>query len=177
MSGKRKLDCTIIILFMLYIAACCLSGCMTTNKATAYLKDKGKLAEVCAKEYPVQSSTVYLPGDTVTEVIEVPGDTLLHFDTIWRNQYGIRVDTIVKRCPPSRIITKTVVDTITVTKESTARLDSALQQAGKYKAAAEKWKARADKRQRVNLWLIIVTCVLVGYTFRWSIVKIIKRLL
>lgn len=168
---------TIAIIFLLYVAACCLSGCITTEKATDHLKKKGKLAEVCLREYPLKDTTVYLPGDTVVEVIEVPGDTLLHFDTIWRNQYGVRVDTVRLKCPPTKTVIKTIVDTLATKRTDTREVDywkrlfnksqSDLEES---KAQAKKWKEKFEaKKQQANyLWAFLIALLLGAGAIWWA---------
>jgi hypothetical protein len=91
-----------------------IAGCMTPQKATDYLKDKGKLAEVCAEEYPVQEK--FIKGDTVTVT-----DTLETFDVIIDTNTVNDTFYVTKTLPP-KIIRQIRTVTDTVIKENTARI-------------------------------------------------------
>ena len=98
----------------------CLSSCLTTQKAKDYLKEKDKLAEICAETYPVKE--VYIKGDSVTVldtlyVGENVYDTLTTTDTVTQ----VVTKTITKTLPP-KLITKTIRITDTVRQENTARV-------------------------------------------------------
>ena len=71
----------------------CLSSCLTTQKAKDYLKEKDKLAEICAETYPVK--TEYIKGDSVTVL-----DTLYVGENLFDTLYYTIKDTV------TRVITK-----------------------------------------------------------------------
>ena len=67
---KLKIDYVGILMwaaFILLIAVAML-GCMSVDKAKTFLKDKGKLAEICAETYPPKDTTIYIAGDTITDI-------------------------------------------------------------------------------------------------------------
>lgn len=55
----------VLIAIVAILAMALLSGCMSVEKATDYLKEKDKLAEVCAREFPPTGPEIeYRYGDT-----------------------------------------------------------------------------------------------------------------
>jgi hypothetical protein len=117
-------DCIIVILIAVVLALgfLSISGCMTVDKAKTFLKDKGKLAEICAETYPTKDSTVFIKGDTITS-IEYYHDTtyMPETDTIYTAS-----EMVVKYrpCPPTKVITKRITDTVIMYMENTARVEA-----------------------------------------------------
>ena len=142
------------------VLAFLLSGCINTKKATDYLKDKGQLAAICADEYPVRDSVIYQPGDTIINTEILPGDTLVYHDTIWRNQYSYRIDTIRKACPAKEVITKVVHDTVRVYQRDTAK-ESALQ--NELKECIEEARKK-ERKGSIWMWVAIAVAV-VGFAY------------
>ena len=144
----------------------CLSSCLTTQKAKDYLKEKDKLAEICAETYPVKE--VYIKGDSVTVldtlyVGENVYDTLTTTDTVTQ----VVTKTITKTLPP-KIITKTIHVTDTIVKENTARIEDFNIQLrnkeienGILKADRDNWKSKAKQR---FWWLLIAIGAMGAYT-------------
>ena len=144
-----------------------LSGCYTAKKAEADM-DKVKAnhpliaAKKCAEWYPVKPQ-VTVVTDTVYDFIELecPGETLptIKHDTIFQ-------DRIVKLQPgkqlvylPGKVITKTVT-----VVDSSAHAVYALKLAS-CEADKEKYRTRAEKRQTVNIWLLIALLVSMAANF------------
>lgn len=157
-----KIDLVGILMwtFFVLLIAIAMFGCMSVDKAKTFLKDKGKLAEICAETYPPKDSTVFIKGDTVTDVSYFH-DTLYQpvTDTIF--QAG---EMVVKYrpCPPTKVITKKIVDTVIKYIENTARVEAlrwdlaALQT--KYDiVVSERDKARKQAKNR--FWWILLLVV------------------
>lgn len=169
---KAKVVLGLMFIVVIIIGFC---GCMTTEKAADYLKKKGELAQVCLEEYPIVDSVRYIKGDSVVEIIEIPSDTLIHFDTIWRNQYGYRVDTIKLKCPPQVKKYIRIVDTVEVKKidprqiEYWKRLfDKSQKDLEQEKAAHQKLKTKHGKlREFSNYLLAILIAILIGGGLVW----------
>ena len=130
----------------------CLSSCLTTQKAKDYLKEKDKLAEICAETYPVKE--VYI--DTLYYTIK---------DTVTR---------VITKTLPAKIITKTIHVTDTIVKENTARIEDFNIQLrnkeienGILKADRDNWKVKAKQR----LWWFLIA---VGAIGAYTILKIKK---
>ena len=148
----------------------CLSSCLTTQKAKDYLKEKDKLAEICAETYPVK--TEYIKGDSVTVLDTLyVGENL--FDTLY---YTIKdtVTRVITKTLPAKIITKTIHVTDTIVKENTARIEDFNIQLrnkdienGILKADRDNWKSKAKKR----LWWFLIA---VGAIGAYTILKIKK---
>ena len=142
----------------------CLSSCLTTQKAKDYLKEKDKLAEICAETYPVKE--VYIKGDSVTVLDTLyVGENL--FDTLY---YTIKdtVTRVITKTLPAKIITKTIHVTDTIVKENTARIEDFNIQLrnkeienGILKADRDNWKSKAKQR---FWWLLIAIGAMGAYT-------------
>jgi len=142
----------------------CLSSCLTTQKAKDYLKEKDKLAEICAETYPVK--TEYIKGDSVTVLDTLyVGENL--FDTLY---YTIKdtVTRVITKTLPAKIITKTIHVTDTIVKENTARIEDFNIQLrnkdienGILKADRDNWKSKAKQR---FWWLLIAIGAMGAYT-------------
>lgn len=67
----------IAAILVLAFIAMWFTSCMTPQKATSYLKEKGLLADTCAANYPVNPSETLKPG-TITIDSSITIDTLLN---------------------------------------------------------------------------------------------------
>lgn len=142
----------------------CLSSCLTTQKAKDFLKEKDKLAEICAETYPVKE--VYIKGDSITVLDTLyVGENL--FDTLY---YTIKdtVTRVITKTLPAKIITKTIHVTDTIVKENTARIEDFNIQLrnkdienGILKADRDNWKSKAKQR---FWWLLIAIGAMGAYT-------------
>ena len=144
----------------------CLSSCLTTQKAKDYLKEKDKLAEICAETYPVK--TEYIKGDSVTVldtlyVGENVYDTLTTTDTVTQ----VVTKTITKTLPP-KIITKTIRITDTVRQENTARVAAMQIEINKLKADNQFKDLQItdlkQSRNKFRLWFWILVGAIGLYT-------------
>lgn len=66
----------IAAILVLAFIAMWFTSCMTPQKATSYLKEKGLLADTCAANYPVKPSETLKPG-TITIDSSITIDTLM----------------------------------------------------------------------------------------------------
>ena len=142
----------------------CLSSCLTTQKAKDFLKEKDKLAEICAETYPVKE--VFIKGDSVTVLDTLyVGENL--FDTLY---YTIKdtVTRVITKTLPAKIITKTIHVTDTIVKENTARIEDFNIQLrnkeienGILKADRDNWKSKAKQR---FWWFLIAVGAIGAYT-------------
>lgn len=80
------------------------TGCMSVQKAQNYLEKKNKLAEVCAKAYPVQDRIV-VKETTKSDTVYQPSTK--YIDTC-------NGSIIEKVCPPAQVITKTIMRDTTI---------------------------------------------------------------
>ena len=142
----------------------CLSSCLTTQKAKDYLKEKDKLAEICAETYPVKE--VFIKGDSVTVL-----DTLYVGENVFDTLYYTIKDTVTRvitKTLPAKVITKTIHVTDTIVKENTARIEDFNIQLrnkeienGILKADRDNWKSKAKQR---FWWLLIAIGAMGAYT-------------
>ena len=155
------LQWTFVILMLAVCAFVLISlgGCMTAEKATAYLKKKDKLDDACAENYPVKDSII--KGDTV-----VTTDTLTEFE-IYIDTTVVKDTVYITRMMPSKIITKTIRLTDTVIRRDNARenvlqdqvrdcTDLQLQLIAKNTALEEKVSDMTAKRNKWRLWFWIL---------------------
>lgn len=153
-----------------------LSGCLTSKKATDYLKKKDKLDDVCAENYPAKET--FIKGDTITVV-----DTTYSTDTL--DIYEVVRDTVhhTKFLPGKTITkTKTVTDTVKVVDNA---LINSLQDDIREKNAViserdntitqlrKDYDAMKGSRNKFRWWFFIVVGAIGAYTFL-RIKKIIR---
>mgnify|MGYP007125648050 CR=1 FL=1 len=114
---KTKTDKAKLILLLIWLAwvIFMVAGCMTPQKATGYLKEKGLLADTCAANYPVLPDTVYKEGEIIVETTFLPGDTLYNYDTVTQVEY-------VTVTAPTKVITRHKVDSVILTKVDSAKV-------------------------------------------------------
>lgn len=144
-------------LFILIVSVL-LYSCITTEKATNFLKKKGELAEICADHYPVIDTL--FPGDTV-----IVTDTLETFDRDTITVSQIINDTLVIiKTPPPKIIRETKIIRDTIVRRDRAR-EAALEQqlTDAYKIIGERDKKITeltndfnDMKKKRNKWRWIV---------------------
>lgn len=91
------------------------TSCMTPQKATGYLKEKGLLADTCAANYPVLPDTIYKEGEVIVETTFLPGDTIYNYDTLTQVEY-------VTVTAPTKVITRHKVDSVILTKVDSAKV-------------------------------------------------------
>ena len=155
-----RLDCILIIIAFAAICLILFSGCMSVDKAKTFLKEKGKLAEICAETYPPKDSTVFIKGDTVTDVSYFH-DTLYQplTDTIYTAGEMV---VNYRPCPPTKVNTKRITDTIKETKWDVYGVAACKDQLAALKAkydivVAERDKARKQAKNR--LWWVLLLVV------------------
>ena len=174
MKNVNRWLITIAICYLIWVCIS-LSGCMSVDKAKTFLKDKGKLAEICAETYPPKDSTVFIKGDTVTDVSYFH-DTLYQplTDTIYTAG-----EMVVKYrpCPPTKVITKRIVDTVVKYIENTARVEAQRNELAALKAkydivVSERDKARKQAKNR--LWWILLLIGGGGVYLFLKLKKIVK---
>ena len=172
-----KIDLVGILMWLAFavLIAVAMISCMSVDKAKTFLKEKGKLAEICAETYPPKDSTVFIKGDTVTDVSYFH-DTLYQplTDTIYTAG-----EMVVKYrpCPPTKVITKKIVDTVIKYIENTARVEALRNELAALKAkydivVAERDKARKQAKNR--LWWILLLIGGGGVYLFLKLKKIVK---
>lgn len=165
-----------------------MASCMTQQKAVKFLERKDKLAEVCAKNYPVDTVT-HIKSDTVIQfdTLYVPSvDTEVSFDT--SRDYnpiplpllidsGFLVDTVIshwtKRAVDTIKITKTITQTKTIEKIDNAALAVLKKDiADKDKLIAVRdsqitdQESKTDWWRKIALWSIAINLAFLAYFFR-----------
>ena len=172
-----KIDLVGILMwtFFVLLIAVAMFGCMSVDKAKTFLKDKGKLAEICAETYPPKDSTVFIKGDTVTDVSYFH-DTLYQpvTDTIYTAGEMV---VNYRPCPPTKVITKRITDTIKETKWDVYGVAACKDQLAALKAkydivVAERDKARKQAKNR--LWWILILIGGGGVYLFLKLKKIVK---
>lgn len=140
-------------------------GCKSPEKATAYLKKKGKLAEVCANEFPVKETVIYKKGDTVIQTVEVPGEKITITDTLNLNGEIVYRDRFIS-CPPTKTTTKTVHDTVFQIRENTARVEQFKQlladQDKELKATQDESDKYQNRAARWWVWILVGSALTIG---------------
>jgi hypothetical protein len=150
-------------------------GCMTTEKATSFLKKKDKLDDVCAENFPVKDSLI--KGDTVTVV-----DTIVNTDTL--ETFETFRDTVHHTITlPAKVITKTRVVTDTVIRQDNAKINALEdnvrdrdktigERDNKITVLGEKLSDMTGKRNKWRIWF----WVLLGAAGLYTLLKL-KRII
>lgn len=150
-------------------------GCMTTEKATSFLKKEDKLDDVCAENFPVKDSLI--KGDTVLVI-----DTLVNTDTL--ETFEVFRDTVHHTITlPAKIITKTRTVIDTIIRQDNAKInalqddlrdrDKTITERDKKISALEiKLYDMTGKRNKWRLWFWILVAIAGTY----SLLKI-KRII
>ena len=145
----------IAAILVLAFIAMWFTSCMTPQKATSYLKEKGLLADTCAANYPVIPDTVYKEGELVIETTFLPGDTIYNYDTVTQTEF-------VHVTPPVKVITKTRIDSVVVSKIDSAKVAAANRKISLLEkqikdTEAELYKAedKAKDRGKTSLYSIV----------------------
>lgn len=164
---------------LIILSALSLASCMTTRKATDYLKDKGELPGICADEYPVKDSVIVKDSITLDTVF-VGSDPV--FDTVTQtvNDTVVRV---VTKTLPAKVITKTQVQIKEVYRENTARVVALQGEIGGLKIALSKQTDKANeakdeagtwrKKAKRRWWWIVG---LIAFAFRRQILGFVTKL-
>ena len=161
-----------ILVLMGIIFVFSLGSCMTTKKATDYLKDKGELAEICADEYPVKTEFVKGDSTVIFDTLYVGNDIV--FDTTILTVKDTVYKTVTKTLP-EKIITKTVRVTDTVKVENTARVTDIQNKLAvcnndkeQLAASVKKWKGKS----KTYFWIIVV---LTAFILRKPLLSLVKK--
>jgi len=144
------------------LALLLLSSCMSTEKATGYLKKKGALAGLCAEEYPVRES--YKPGKPVIvrDTVEKEGKVMECPETIDKatgKAYRPKV-----QCPPQKVVRETVSRTDIIYQENTALVKA---QAQELQGLKEKLRIAEEQAAGRLIWVLVLTGLLVLVLLRW----------
>lgn len=141
------------------------ASCMTTQKATSYLEDKGELPKICADKFP--------PKDSIVIRDSIHTDTVYQGESFFDTVYTVTTDTVTRtitKVLPAKVITKTNVQTKEVFRENTARvvqlqgdvsncieeLNKKNKQITELTEQGNGWKKKAKQRW----WIIIALVVL-----------------
>lgn len=150
-----------LIVISLVAGICFLASCKS---------QKVNWAKECAERYPIKIDTLYKEGKTVIDTTYVPvaiTDTFECPPADTAIKYQIKIQT------KFREVVKTKVDTIIQVKENTAKSE---QWQGAYAEEVErrlstekevkKWEAKAKKRGKKNLHLVLVIITLSAWVTR-----------
>lgn len=152
-----------LIVLALMIVCFTVLSCNTPYKAANYLKNKGKLAEVCASEYPVHDSIIVIDS--------------VHLDTLYiPEQIAMAPDTIVvagkaipffTKCPSPMVITKTILkDSIIIRKDIAKETALQLQVNDLITVnkdlLADKIKLKSYKTKAWITWILLIVGIVLG---------------
>ena len=174
----KKLNDFLFYLLMALIAVIVFNGCMTSEKAVAFLKKKDLLDDTCSANFPVQEK--FIKGDSVVTTdtlwgVDYQTDTLVTKDTVY-----------ITKTLPSKVITKTISRIDTVVKRDVAyenvlqdevrksRQEASTEKSDKEKVQAE-LKALKDKwRGKIGIpwWILVLVAGLVYVGSKFKILKL-----
>ena len=176
-DSLRDWDLLIIVILAIFAITMLLTftSCVTVPKAEKKLDETGKGAGYCAVRFPPKDSTVFIAGDTVTEISFYHDTTYQPVtDTIYK-EGGYTVE--YRPCPPTKVITKRITDTIKETKWDVYGVAACKDQLAALKAkydivVAERDKARKQAKNR--LWWILILIGGGGVYLFLKLKKIVK---
>lgn len=141
-------------------------SCVSTQRAISVLKKNGKLAAVCANEFPVRDSIIYHEYKKIDTVYFI-SDSIRYRDTVVCGRDTIFLGKSVV-CPPGRIIQSVVYrDSVIIRKDSAA--------VAAQKAIADKEKAKADNLEKSLSFWRRIALFFVFFTFGIIAIKIIFK--
>lgn len=174
--SENKIKWILLSFLIVWAILLLLTGCSTERKAqhkVAWLISKDKLDDVCARVYPNRDSTVYrdsISFDTlIVENEVIVKDTVIKGDTLF----------VEKKCPPERVITKTVHDSVFIYRTNTAEVDrlkgEVMDKDKQIKAKDDiviKQQEKIDKMDKWRLWFFILAGVnILAFVFRFFVIK------
>lgn len=165
----------IAIWAVLLILTCC-STEKKAQKKTAWLIAHDKLDDVCARVYPIRDSVI--TKDSIhfdTLIVETAPE--IKTDTVYKNDTVFITQSV--KCPPAKVITKTVHDSVFVYRTNTAEIDrvkgQVLAKEGQIKQKDDiiiKQQQNIDKDNWWKVAAIITWClVFTGFVFRFFVIK------
>lgn len=167
LNDKKALFLAYLLLIgaILFLSSCSQSKKVQKAKETL-LSNPSELAKICAERFPAQETTVYIPGETITDTV-----------------YSFQEVMIPVECPPSdsgvviQWKVKTVRETVTVNKTDTvnkvtvdkAKEISLLYEIDRLEAKNKELQAKVAtlKKYRDWIWILIICLVIVGGLWFW----------
>lgn len=154
-KDKNRFALDLMVVATVCMAVAFLHSCVSVNKAKKVMdRNVWDAAEYCASKFPTVDSVIEIVTVTKYDTVYTEADTLIFIDTVVLNSGEVRIDTIVKKCPPQKTIVKTVIE-----KQKVVIVDSAKLMAcqGEYlaiKSDRDKHKEKSKTRLR-NFWISI----------------------
>jgi hypothetical protein len=155
----------VLFWFVMLLMLSNLTSCTTAKK---FLRSPA-FAKACAEKFPARDTIIENIFHYETDTVFLSGDTLVYIDTIVVPG-GFRIDTIVKRCPPSRTITNTVIQEKQIIRIDSAKITAICKDLEFTKSEVDKWAGKAKRRGKSFMWSIIGN-VLLLLTMGWLIGK------
>jgi hypothetical protein len=129
-------------------------------------------AKACADSFPARDTIIETVTHYETDTLLVSGDTLVFVDTVVVPG-GVRIDTIVKRCPPSQVITKTVIKEKQIIRIDSAAVAAVHKDLEFTKSELLKYVDKTKRRGK-NLLYSILGNILLILIIGWLIGKKVK---
>jgi hypothetical protein len=107
-----------VIIILLIFSSCSVE--QRSKKAVNYLLTHDKLAAVCARVYPIHDS-VTVKDSTHFDTLYVENNPIIKTDTVYKNDTVFITQSV--KCPPEKVITKTVHDSVLTYRTNTAEVE------------------------------------------------------
>lgn len=151
------------VLFMMF-AIMILSSILGCQSAKQFMRSND-FAKACADSFPAIDTIIDIHVTAKTDTVLVAGDTIIILDSVTLPG-GVRIDTIRKACPPSKLITNTIVTERQIIRVDSAKVVSVQKELLFTKSELQKFVDKTKKRSKV-MWLSllgnILLLVLIGF--------------
>lgn len=118
-----------------------------------------EFAQACADSFPARDTVIETVYKYETDTVFLSADTLVYIDTVVVPG-GFRIDTIVKRCPPSQVITQTIIKEKQVIRIDSAKITAVQKDLEFTKSEVDKWAGKAKRRGKSFMWSLIANALL-----------------
>jgi uncharacterized protein YpmS len=179
MPTEKNIKWLFISFLVFWVILLLLTGCSVEKKSqrkVAYLLAHDKMDEACARLFPVRDSVV-TKDSTHFDTLYVENNPIIKTDTVYKNDTVFITQSV--KCPPEKVITKTVHDSVFTYRTNTAEVErlkgELLDKEAVIKAKDEVVLKQQVKIEALDKWKIyfIILCSLnvLAFVVRFFVIK------
>lgn len=179
MPTEKNIKWLFYIFLIVWVILLLLTGCSVEKKSqrkAAYLIAHDKLDDICARVYPIHDSVI-TKDSTHFDTLYVENNPIIKTDTVYKNDTVFITQTV--KCPPEKVITKTVHDSVFIYRTNTAEVErikgELLDKDKQIKAKDDIVIKQQQKIDALDKWKIyfIILCSLnvLAFVVRFFVVK------